>query len=66
MDELRCPGCGSSDVTNINLTMEDGEPVAFYSCHACEKRWWDREGEPVELAKVLQLARRERRGKAKG
>lgn len=58
MSGLLCPQCGSRNVININLTMEDGEPVSFYSCHGCEKRWWNREGEPLPLASVLELARR--------
>lgn len=60
MANLECPDCSSANVININLTMEDGEPVAFYSCHQCEHRWWDREGEPLDLPAVLELARREK------
>ena len=33
MAALECPQCGSRNVININLTMEDGNPVSFYSCH---------------------------------
>jgi len=58
MSSLQCEKCGSDDVININLTMEDGDPVAFYSCHGCENRWWNRSGEPLPLARVLELARR--------
>jgi transposase-like protein len=59
MSKLECPQCGSTNVININLTMQGGEPVSFYSCHTCDKRWWNREdGEPIELASVLELARR--------
>jgi transposase-like protein len=58
MAALECPQCGSRNVININLTMEDGEPVSFYSCHACDKRWWNRDGEPIDLPNVLELAKR--------
>lgn len=58
MGALCCPKCGSHNVININLTVEDGVPVSFYSCHDCEKRWWDKNGEPVDLPEVLDLARR--------
>lgn len=61
MSALSCPRCGAKDVININLTLEKGERVAFYSCHRCEKRWWDKEGEAVGLDGVLDAARREPR-----
>jgi transposase-like protein len=53
---LVCPNCGSKEVININLAMEQGERVAFYSCHKCEKRWWHKDGENVSLPSVLELA----------
>lgn len=55
---LLCPSCGSRDVININLSMEQGDRVAFYSCHHCEKRWWHKDGRDVSLPSVLELARR--------
>lgn len=58
MGALECPTCGSQDVVNINLTVEDGERVSFYSCHRCERRWWYKDGEQIELPDVLQLAKR--------
>lgn len=58
---LVCPQCGSKNVININLSMDQGERVAFYSCHRCEKRWWHKDGEDVSLPSVLELAARKRR-----
>jgi transposase-like protein len=58
MGALACPRCGVKDVININLTLEKGERVSFYSCHRCEKRWWNKEGEAVGLDGVLDAARR--------
>lgn len=58
MGTLVCPRCGSRDVININLTLERGDRVAFYSCHRCDKRWWHKDGENVALTGVLDLARR--------
>jgi len=55
---LECPTCGSKDVININLSMEAGERVAFYSCHRCEKRWWHKDGHDVTLPSVLDMASR--------
>ncbi len=56
--QLQCPRCGSADVININLSLERGDRVAFYSCHRCDKRWWHKDGAPVTLPDVLQMARR--------
>ena len=55
---LECPRCGSRDVININLSLEHGDRVAFYSCHRCDKRWWHKDGAPVDLPEVLEMARR--------
>lgn len=65
MGSLQCPRCGSRNVININLTMETGEPVSFYSCHECDKRWWDKDGEPIGLPNVLELAKRTPKRSAK-
>lgn len=55
---LECPRCGSRDVVNINLSLEHGDRVAFFSCHQCDKRWWHKDGAPVDLPDVLEMARR--------
>jgi transposase-like protein len=57
---LECPRCGSKNVININLALEHGDRVAFYSCHRCDKRWWHKDGAPVELPEVLEMARRDK------
>jgi len=59
-ERLECPRCGSRDVININLALEQGDCVAFYSCHRCDKRWWHKDGAPVDLPDVLEMARREK------
>lgn len=59
MSGLMCPTCGSRDVININLTLERGDRVSFYSCHRCDKKWWDKDGTAVSLGNVLQMAKRE-------
>lgn len=59
MSGLICPTCRSHDVININLTLERGDSVAFYSCHKCDKRWWHKDGgQNVSLGNVLEMARR--------
>ena len=54
---LQCSTCGANNVIQIELTLPDGTEVNFCSCHQCEDRWWDRDGEPLELDVVLELAR---------
>ena len=53
---MSCIACGSNDVVEIEMTLADGTAIEFRSCHDCENRWWDRDGEPVELAAVLKKA----------
>ena len=64
-ERLVCPRCGSKNVININLALEHGDRVAFYSCHRCDKRWWHKDGAPVDLPDVLEMARRDK-GRAPG
>jgi hypothetical protein len=56
-----CVSCGSDRVTELAMTLTDGTPVDFVSCHACEHRTWRRaDGEPVVLStdEVLDRARK--------
>jgi len=50
--EATCAACGSERVTQLAMTLTDGTPVDFTSCHRCEhKTWRDATGtDPVELA----------------
>jgi hypothetical protein len=52
---MHCPRCRNSRLVQISLTLA-GEHVQLRSCSACDTRWWDREGEPIALHDVLQLA----------
>jgi len=54
---MTCTECGASDVIQIEMKLPDGTEVLFCSCHACENRWWNQDGEPMELDAVLKLAR---------
>jgi hypothetical protein len=57
---LICADCGADSVIQIDLTLADGTEVDFYSCHQCESRWWNRDGEKLGLDAVLDLASRPR------
>jgi|tagenome__1003787_1003787.scaffolds.fasta_scaffold20638988_1 hypothetical protein len=59
-----CHDCGSERVTHLAMTLTDGTPVEFVSCHRCEhKTWVDASGVhhhelPVNV--VLDKTRKER------
>ncbi len=55
---MKCPECGIEDVIEILQRLPDGTEVHFCACHRCEKKWWDRDGEPISLSEVLAMARR--------
>ena len=40
-DGAACRACGSERVTRIAMTLTDGSPVQFTSCHRCEHRTWE-------------------------
>jgi DNA-directed RNA polymerase subunit M/transcription elongation factor TFIIS len=56
---LRCEECGNDSVIQIELTLPDGAEVIFCSCHRCESKWWDRNGEHLELDALLEVERPE-------
>jgi hypothetical protein len=55
-----CRACGSDRVTSIEMNLTDGTPVQFTSCHACEHRTWSEDGLPLDVASVLDKARKRR------
>ena len=58
-DGLICNTCGHNSVIEIELTLPDGSEVVFCSCHRCESKWWDRDGEVLDLDALIDVARRE-------
>jgi hypothetical protein len=53
-----CQVCGSARVTSLALTLTDGTPVEFTSCHACEHRSWFSPTGELDRATVLDKARK--------
>ena len=47
--------CGQSSVIQIEMTLPDGSDVVFNSCHVCEAKWWDREGDSVPVDGIIDL-----------
>ena len=52
---MRCPQCEESDCTEIEIRLKDENSVRFYSCRRCEVKWWERQGDTVQLDEVLNL-----------
>lgn len=47
-----CPSCGDPMTLTISFDV-DGSEVVFHACHACENKWWERDGAAVDLHAVL-------------
>ena len=53
-----CASCGSERVTSLAMTLTDGTPVSFRSCHDCEHRVWADAVGNLEFADVLGRTRK--------
>ena len=52
-----CSTCAATSVTHLQMTLTDGRPVTFVSCHSCEtKGWFAADGAALGLADVLSSA----------
>jgi hypothetical protein len=49
-----CGSCGSERVTSLAMTLTDGTPVSFRSCHDCEQRMWSDGVGELDFADVLK------------
>lgn len=52
---MSCPRCRSAATVEIRMQVH-AERLTMHSCVECESRWWDRDGDVVSLADVLELA----------
>ena len=58
-DGVVCSACGSDCVTRLAMTLTDGTPVSFTSCHRCEHRTWtELGGGALARESVLDKARK--------
>ena len=48
-ETLVCTSCGQTSVIQIEMTLPDG--------HVCEAKWWDKEGESIEVDGIIDLVR---------
>jgi hypothetical protein len=53
---VSCPACGSSRFTSLSMTLTDGTPADFLSCHTCEHKVWSAGGAPLPFTDVLRRA----------
>jgi DNA-directed RNA polymerase subunit M/transcription elongation factor TFIIS len=51
-----CGSCGSERLTSLAMTLTDGTPVTFLSCHNCEHRTWNHRGRALKFTDVLTRA----------
>ena len=54
-----CGVCAGTALTHLEMTLTDGTPVVFVSCHTCEHKGWfevDGDGTPMSLDAVLGSA----------
>lgn len=58
---MKCPECGVSNFTEIQISLKEEDSVKFYSCRRCEAKWWEHDGEPIELDEVLNLTSEQRK-----
>lgn len=59
---MKCPECGGSEFTDIEINLQADDLVHFHSCRHCETKWWERAGDPLGLDEVLSLTASRRAG----
>lgn len=55
-----CDACGSRRLTSLTMTLTDGTPVDFTSCHHCEHQVWKHGQSVLDRADVLARATKPR------
>lgn len=53
-----CSTCSGNRVTSITMTLTDGSPVDFTSCHSCETKSWKQNGRELDITTVLGKAQK--------
>lgn len=51
-----CRACGSDRVTRIAMSLTDGSPVEFSSCHTCEVRSWTEAGADAAAGSEISVS----------
>ena len=50
----QCPSCRQGDLITIEMAVSERD-LTFTTCHMCEAKWWQRDGELVPLASIIDL-----------
>jgi DNA polymerase III alpha subunit (gram-positive type) len=50
----RCPSCKQGDLITIEMAVSERD-LTFTTCHLCEAKWWQRDGEMVPLASIIDV-----------
>lgn len=53
-----CGACGSQHLTHLSMSLTDGTPVDFVSCHRCEHRAWAHAGTELPVDAILDRTRK--------
>ena len=56
---MTCSRCKASRVVEIAVNIGE-RPVRMRSCSYCDTRWWESEGQPLALPRVLEMATKPR------
>lgn len=56
--DLVCRACSSAHITRLSMSLTDGTPVDFISCHRCEHRTWEHAGTELPVDAVLDRTRK--------
>ena len=51
---LVCPTCQQGDLITITMAVSERD-LTFTTCHLCEAKWWERDGDLVPLASIIDL-----------
>ena len=54
---MDCPTCEQSDVLEIEHVLPEDVEVRFFFCHNCEEKWWNRDGDDIDVSQILELVR---------
>jgi transcription elongation factor Elf1 len=52
---MSCPVCSKRRLVEINVNVGE-KRITMHHCSACTARWWDADGERVQLPEILELA----------
>ena len=61
---MGCGSCGSPRVTQLSMSLADGSPVVFISCHVCEERSWHGHTGVLTVDTVLDRSRKQAAARA--